>query len=314
MMNETKHIFGAVMPYDVVAFGHFRLRAAERLLEKDGVRLKVGSRALDILTALLERAPEVVSKRELLARVWPDLVVDEGSLRFHISVLRKVLGDGESGARYVTNVAGRGYCFAAPIARSRAEPPPAESFRTERAATLPHQTHNAAAIGALAGETAHDFNNILGAMLRYGELAQNAASADGSMRRYVDHIMIAGRRAKSLVERLLASTRTGLDDGNPVHAQSVVDEALDLISGSLPAGARLESELHAGDVAVMGDSTQIHRVVMNLCTNAMQAMKSGGTLIVSLDRTGCNPPRLTFRVRAEGTHMASHSFALRIAN
>jgi len=138
-------------------------------------------------------------------------------------------------------------------------------------------------MGPLAGAIAHDFKNILDAILGYGELAQNAASADGPMRRYVDNIMIAGLRAKSLVERLLAFTRTGLDDWIPVHAQSVVAEALDLISESLPAGVRLESDFHAGDAAVMGDSTQIHRVVMNLCTNAMQAMKSGGTLIVSLD-------------------------------
>jgi DNA-binding winged helix-turn-helix (wHTH) protein len=191
---------GAVMPTDVIAFGQFQLRAAQRLLEKDGVRLKLGSRALDILIALIERAPEVVSKRELLARAWPDLVVDEGSLRFHISVLRKVLGDGESGARYVANVAGRGYCFAAPIFRSLAKPPPAESLRAERVATLPPQTQ-AAAIGALAGEIAHDLNNILDTILGYGELAQNATSADGPMRRYVDNIMIAGLRAKSLIER-----------------------------------------------------------------------------------------------------------------
>jgi len=276
-------INGAVMSSDVIAFGHFRLRAAERLLEKNGVRLKLGSRALDILIALIERAPEVVSKRELLARAWPDLVVDEGSLRFHISVLRKVLGDGEAGARYVANVAGRGYCFAAPIFRLVAKPPPAESLRAERVATQAHQTHNAAAIGALAGAIAHDFNNILGAILGYGQLAQDAASADGPMRRYVDNIMIAGLRAKSLVERLLAFTRTGFDDRIPVHAQSIVAEVLDLIGGSLPAGVRLESQLHAGDAAVLGDPTQIHRVVMNLCTNAKQAMKAGGTLIVSLD-------------------------------
>jgi signal transduction histidine kinase len=283
MMNETKHIFGAVMPSDIIAFGHFRLRATERLLEKDGVRLKLGSRALDILIALIERAPEVVGKRELLARVWPDLVVDEGSLRFHISALRKVLGGGESGTRYVANVAGRGYCFAAPIFCLGAKPPPAESLRAERVPTLPHQTHNAAAMGALAGAIAHDFNNFLGAILGYGELAQNSTSADGPMRRYVDNIMIAGRHAKSLVERLLAFTRAALDERIPVHAQSIVAEALDLIGGSLPAGVRLESELHAGDAAVVGDPTQIHRVVMNLCTNAKQAMKSGGTLIVSLD-------------------------------
>jgi DNA-binding winged helix-turn-helix (wHTH) protein len=198
MKNEPE------IPSDVIAFGHFRLRVAERLLEKDGVRLKVGSRALDILIALVERTPDVVSKRKLLARVWPDLVVDEGSLRFHIAVLRKALGDGQSGARYVINVAGRGYCFAAPIFRSGATPAPAESSRAERIATLPHQRHDAEAIAAVPGAIAHEFNNIISAILGYGELAQNAASADDRMRCYVDNIMIAGRRAKTLVEPLLA--------------------------------------------------------------------------------------------------------------
>jgi DNA-binding winged helix-turn-helix (wHTH) protein len=102
---------------ETVEFGPFRLRVTERLLEKQGVPLSLGSRALDILIALVERATEVVSKRDLLARVWPDLVVDDGSLRFHIAALRKALGDGQSGARYVSNVAGRGYCFVAPVSR-----------------------------------------------------------------------------------------------------------------------------------------------------------------------------------------------------
>src|SRR5215469_15776164 len=82
----------------IAAFGDFRLHVTERVLEKGGAPLKIGSRALDILTTLLERAPEVVSKRDLIARVWGSLVVDEGSLRFHIAVLRKTLGEGESGA------------------------------------------------------------------------------------------------------------------------------------------------------------------------------------------------------------------------
>src|SRR5712671_690123 len=108
---------------DLICFGHFRLSVTERILEKGGVRVRLGSRALDILIALVERPAEVVSKKELFARVWPDLVVDEGSLRFHISALRKALGEGRSGTRYVTNVSGRGYCFVAPI--SRAASPPA---------------------------------------------------------------------------------------------------------------------------------------------------------------------------------------------
>jgi predicted ATPase/DNA-binding winged helix-turn-helix (wHTH) protein len=122
---------------DIISFGPFRLFATERLLERDGVPLNLDSRALDLLIALVERATEVVSKRELMARVWPNFLVDEGSLRFHIAALRKVLDDGQPGVRYVTNVAGRGYCFVAPIRRSAAKLPRAESFVADRAARLP---------------------------------------------------------------------------------------------------------------------------------------------------------------------------------
>ncbi|MCP2127188.1 UNVERIFIED_ORG: putative ATPase/DNA-binding winged helix-turn-helix (wHTH) protein [Bradyrhizobium japonicum] len=109
--------------------------AKSRLLEKDGVPLHLGGRALDILIFLAERAGEVVDKRELIKRIWADVNVDEGSLRFHITTLRKALNDkalndaGE-GSRYVINVPGRGYCFAAPLLRaapseSRTSPPDA---------------------------------------------------------------------------------------------------------------------------------------------------------------------------------------------
>ena len=103
---------------EVVAFGQFRLFPAKRLLEKDGSAVHIGGRALDILIFLAERAGEIVSKRDLVARVWAEVNVDEGSLRFHMAALRKVLGDGQSGARYVTNVPGRGYCLVAPVSRS----------------------------------------------------------------------------------------------------------------------------------------------------------------------------------------------------
>jgi len=106
----------------IVEFGPFRLRPAARVLEKDGVPLKIGSRALDVLTTLIAHAPEVVSKRDLMAQTWGTLVVDEGSLRFQIAALRKILADGKSASRYVTNVAGRGYCFAAPVTAKTAKP------------------------------------------------------------------------------------------------------------------------------------------------------------------------------------------------
>src|SRR5882672_8716309 len=101
----------------VASFGPFRLFAAERLLEKAGEPLQLGGRALDILIALVERAGEVVSRKELISRVWPDVFVDEANLRVHVSHLRKALGEGHYGARYVANVPGRGYCFVAPVTR-----------------------------------------------------------------------------------------------------------------------------------------------------------------------------------------------------
>jgi DNA-binding winged helix-turn-helix (wHTH) protein len=94
-----------------ICFGPFRLSPKARLLEKDGAPLHVGGRALDILVFLAERPGEVVDKRDLIKHVWSDVNVDEGSLRFHVTALRKVLGGGAAGARYVVNVPGRGYLF-----------------------------------------------------------------------------------------------------------------------------------------------------------------------------------------------------------
>jgi predicted ATPase/DNA-binding winged helix-turn-helix (wHTH) protein len=101
----------------VIAFGPFRLFPAERRLERDGRPVRLGGRALDLLIALVDHAGEVVSNRALLANVWPDVSVEESSLRFHIKNLRKALGDTQAGTRYVTNVPGRGYCFAAQVDR-----------------------------------------------------------------------------------------------------------------------------------------------------------------------------------------------------
>jgi predicted ATPase/DNA-binding winged helix-turn-helix (wHTH) protein len=122
---------------DVIWFGSFRLSVTERLLEKGGEPVQLGSRALDILIALVERPAEVVSKKELISRVWPDLLVDEGSLRFHVSALRKALGQGRSDTRYVTNVSGRGYCFVAPISRVASQPAPPRNSLARSPVGLP---------------------------------------------------------------------------------------------------------------------------------------------------------------------------------
>lgn len=105
---------------DGLSFGPFNLLLSERLLRKDGVPVKLGGRALDILVALISTPNEVISKKELMSRVWPDVIVEEGSLRFHVASLRKALNDGKDGARYIKTLAGRGYCFVASISRSDA--------------------------------------------------------------------------------------------------------------------------------------------------------------------------------------------------
>jgi DNA-binding winged helix-turn-helix (wHTH) protein len=108
----------AAQARDVISFGPFNLIASERLVTKDGAPIEVSSRALDILIVLLSRPNEVMSKSELLSQVWPDVTVGEGSLRFHMTYLRKALGDGQDGARYIATLPGRGYCFVAPASRA----------------------------------------------------------------------------------------------------------------------------------------------------------------------------------------------------
>jgi predicted ATPase len=113
-MNGQRNI----QPGDVLSFGPFSLFVGSRLLKRADETIPLGGRALDVLIALTERAGEVVSYGELISLAWPNVTVDESNLRVQIATLRKALSDGEHGARYISNVAGRGYCFVAPVSRS----------------------------------------------------------------------------------------------------------------------------------------------------------------------------------------------------
>lgn len=112
-----------VQTRNVVSFGHFNLVPSERLLMKEGVAVALGARALDTLIALTSHPNEIMGKADLMARVWPDVTIEESSLRFHIAGLRKALGDGKDGARYIATMTGRGYCFVAPISLVTTETP-----------------------------------------------------------------------------------------------------------------------------------------------------------------------------------------------
>jgi predicted ATPase/DNA-binding winged helix-turn-helix (wHTH) protein len=121
----------------VVTFGPFQLLAEQRLLLENGKPVALGSRALDILLALVESAGAVVSKEQLIARVWPDTVVEEANLRVHIAALRKALGDGHNGRRFISNIPGRGYSFVAAVDRQQGS-----AGASETPAPRPGRTYN----------------------------------------------------------------------------------------------------------------------------------------------------------------------------
>ncbi|WP_340672225.1 ATP-binding protein [Bradyrhizobium ottawaense] len=100
-----------------LSFGPFSVTPHERLVMRDGVALPLGAKAFDTLMALMSRPNQVVGKWDLMALVWPGITVEEANLRFHVAALRKALGDGKDGARYITTLSGRGYCFVAPISQ-----------------------------------------------------------------------------------------------------------------------------------------------------------------------------------------------------
>jgi predicted ATPase/DNA-binding winged helix-turn-helix (wHTH) protein len=121
-MNDHRH----PLPEEVLSFGPFSLFVTGRQLKRADEPIPLGGRALDLLIALAERAGEVVNYRELISIAWPNVTVDEANLRVQIVALRKALNDGEDGARCISNVAGRGYCFVAPVSHSTTRPTTAE--------------------------------------------------------------------------------------------------------------------------------------------------------------------------------------------
>jgi predicted ATPase/DNA-binding winged helix-turn-helix (wHTH) protein len=114
---KGKRLTDGTIREEAFAFGPYVLFRSQRLLREGDKPVHLGNRALDILTALIERSGEVVTKRELMKLVWPNTVVAENNLSVHIASLRRTINDGHGDARYIINIAGRGYSFIAPIRR-----------------------------------------------------------------------------------------------------------------------------------------------------------------------------------------------------
>jgi predicted ATPase/DNA-binding winged helix-turn-helix (wHTH) protein len=202
------------VPIDsAIWFGPFCLRPAAHLLLEADSPVHIGARALDLLIVLVERAGDVVTKNELFARVWPGLTVDEGNLRTQIALVRKALRDGQSGARYVITVPGRGYRFVAPLSMTETpkpvEPraPPVESV-SGLPARLTRLIGRADAVNdIIARLNKHRFVTILGPG-GIGKTSVALAVAEQAIS-YDDGLCVvdcASLLGTSLVARKLAST------------------------------------------------------------------------------------------------------------
>ncbi len=148
------------------------------------------------------------------------------------------------------------------------------------------QAQKMEAIGTLAGGIAHDFNNILGAVIGFTELARMDIAEGSQAQADLDQVIKAALRAKDLVSQILSFSRKGTETLAPVNILPVIKEALKMLRASLPTTIEIGKKLKVTEAVVHSDPTQIHQILINLCTNAAQAMdKSGGLLEVTLSET-----------------------------
>jgi len=154
------------------------------------------------------------------------------------------------------------------------------------------------AMGTLAGGIAHDFNNILSAILGYTDLAASEAAPGSDQREFLDEVSRAGRRAADLVAQILAFSRQTERERRPIQLHTVVREAVKLLRGSIPPTIEIRDQIDRNDPRVLADATEIHQVVMNLCTNAYHAMRDeGGTLVVALHAATLGPDEVALDPR-----------------
>lgn len=146
------------------------------------------------------------------------------------------------------------------------------------------QSEKLAAIGTLAGGIAHDFNNMLAAVVGYTEMA-SIESDEKTRKNYLHHVLIASERAKNLIKHILTFSRQTSHEKNSMDLKIILKEALVLIRASLPATIQIRSEITDVNCTINADLTQMHQIIMNLCTNAAQAMgEKGGFMDVTLSR------------------------------
>lgn len=156
---------------------------------------------------------------------------------------------------------------------------------TKKLQSQVQQSQKMESIGTLAGGIAHDFNNILSAVIGYTEIALDETDQDTSLYQNLEQVLKAGERARDLVQQILTFSRQTDQELKPIQVKVIIKEVLKLLRATLPATIEINMDI-SSESAVLADPTQIHQVLMNICTNAGHAMQEkGGTLGISLNNT-----------------------------
>ena len=189
------------------------------------------------------------------------------------------------------------------IARRKADVAPLQS--NEKLETQLRQAQKMESIGTLAGGIAHDFNNILFPIFGYTEMAMIGMPEDSKARNYLLEVFRAANRAKDLIQQILTFSRQTEQERKPLRIQSIIKEALQLLRASIPSTIEIRQNIGKDCGPILADLTEIHQVMMNICTNAYQAMgEEGGVLEVNLREVEVDSNDLAFnRGLNHGTYL-----------
>ncbi len=165
----------------------------------------------------------------------------------------------------------------------------AESREKEQAEAALRKAQKMEALGVLTGGLAHDFNNILSAVMGFAELTRDLITEKSREHRYVERIMEAGIRGRDIVKQMLAFSRQA-EEKKPVLLSTVIRESMKLLRAAIPSTIRMSMNVRSESGLILGDQTQIEQVLMNLCTNAAHAMRDkGGKIDIELSDFAVSP-------------------------
>jgi predicted ATPase/DNA-binding winged helix-turn-helix (wHTH) protein len=293
-------------------FGPFELNVAERSLTKAHQVVPLGGRAYDILIALLEKGGEVVSKAELIARVWPDVTVDEGSLRVHLSTLRKALGDGQFGNKYIANIQGHGYSFIAPVTRLSED---RDAGDISSGANLPP------ALGRMVGRDdvileiqarlqTERLITILGAG-GMGKTTVALAVAQSALAAFSNAVFLVDLSTIGDAERIVRAfaSAIGLDS-------DFIDSKAALIEYLRPRRALVvldSCEHHIEEAADIADSILRSAPNIHMLATSRETLQAAGENVFRLAPLDCPPERAELTAAAVLAYPAARLFAERVS-